>query len=80
MNYEVKNADFYGAPVDSGTDPLSRIWDISVESGIVGQTYKGFTNSDLTKFTFLKTDSQTQIEDKMQAAAIAFVATKYPNT
>lgn len=53
---------------------------IVVFTGIVGQTYTGFQNSDEAFCPLDKTKSIDENELATQVFATAFVAQKYPNT
>jgi hypothetical protein len=78
MTYELKDANVVGAPVDN-KDGVSRDWQIVVISNIVGNAYSDFYSKQLSTFNFLKTDSQVEIDTKLQAAAQAYITAHYPN-
>jgi hypothetical protein len=54
--------------------------DVLITTGIVGQTYDGFQNLNLSFCPIEKTDDINQIQAKIDAFATQYVATKYPNT
>ena len=86
MNYELKSAVPRGLPYDKKDNPLDENSPVKygvnviIKTGIVGQTYDGFQNMDLGFCELLRTETINQALGKIEAYAIAFVATKYPNT
>ena len=77
MNYEVKKTMQSG--VLQTRDGVYGI-PVCVWTGIVGQTYEGFTNADQIFVPLLDTDTTITADAKVAAAAAAFSADKYPNT
>lgn len=86
MNYELKSATPQGLPFEKRTNPIDAtspvIYGVNViiKTGIVGQGYNGFENTDLGFCEILKTETIDQALVKIQTYASAFVVTKYPNT
>lgn len=79
MNYEVKNVILSGSP--KRKDESTFIQTVTIVTGIVGQTYKGFENLDMLDVEFPATGKNaTQIEALIQSKAAEFSSTKYPNT
>lgn len=54
--------------------------DVLIKTGIVGQTYNGFQNLDVSFCPLEKTDTVDGIEIKIGNFAREFVSKKYPKT
>lgn len=54
--------------------------DVLIKTGIVGQTYNGFQNLDVSFCPLEKTDTIDDIEKKIEKFAMEFVSKKYPKT
>lgn len=86
MNYELKSAKANGLPFDKKENPLDLesplIYglNIIIRTGIVGQTYNGFQNTNVEFCPILRTDTVNEILAKINTFALAFVASEYPNT
>jgi len=78
MQYELKDFTYMGSP-KQGTTAFTQT--VMVVTGIVGQTYDGFCNRDMTKIDFPATGlDANEIVALVASAVTQFVATKYPNT
>lgn len=79
MQYILKKITYLGAP--RSIDETTYTQTILIETGISGQTYNGFTNTDTTdiNFPFIGLDADG-IKNLIASASTEFVATKYPNT
>lgn len=86
MDYVLKSAKAQGLPYSKKENPLDPnspvVYGINtiVKTGVVGQNYAGFENTDLGFCPLLETDTIAQAEAKIQAYGAVFVAQKYPNT
>ena len=81
MNYELKNAVPQGVPKTKTINNIEVYGiDVIITTKIVAQTYVGFENFDLGFCPILKTETIDQALVKINAYALNFVATKYPNT
>jgi len=83
MQYELKEVKVLSRPFTKkdGNPPVDKYGvNIMVTTGIVGQTYNGFTKSDNMFFEVNPADTIDQSEVKMNTFAVNYVATKYPNT
>lgn len=80
MNYVLIDTDWITAPTVKLADPTKVQVTVNVITGIVGQPYAGFQNTDtiVMEFPISMTGSDMQADTQVQAAA--YVATKYPNT
>lgn len=86
MNYILKSATPKGLPYSKKENPLDPLSptiygiDAIIITGIVGQTYNGFTNQNVGFCPLAETDTIQQAEAKVQAYGAIYVTTKYPNT
>jgi len=78
MEYEIKDYSYMGAPKKEGLTAFTQ--NVVIKTGIVGQTYNGFCNQDVTKITFPATGlDANEIEAFIASAVTQYVVTKYPN-
>lgn len=83
MQYQLKDVKAISKPFTNraGLPPVNKYGiNIMITTGIVGQTYSGFTKCDNVFFELDPSDTIDQSEVKMNAYATQYVATKYPNT
>jgi len=83
MKYELKEVKAISKPFTKkeGIPPIDKYGiNIMITTGIVGQTYNGFTKSDNMFFELDPSDSIDKSKVKMNDFAIKYVETKYPNT
>ncbi len=82
MQYELKSVKAIGNPYTRKDKDGQEQYGINIliTTGIVGQTYKGFTNTDSSFFELEKGQTINQNEAEMNAFATQFVSEKYPNT
>jgi hypothetical protein len=83
MQYQLKDVKAISKPFTNraGLPPVNKYGiNIMITTGIVGQTYNGFTKCDNVFFELDPADTIDQSEVKMNAYATQYVATKYPNT
>jgi hypothetical protein len=83
MQYQLKEVKTTSKPFTKreGIPPVEKYGiNIMIITGIVGQTYNGFTKSDNVFFELDPADTIDQSEVKMNDFATKYVATKYPNT
>ena len=83
MQYQLKSVRAAGKPETKkiGLPPIEKYGiNIVVTVEIIDQPYNGFCNNDAMFFELEKTDTIDQSEIKMNAFAVSYVATKYPNT
>ncbi len=78
MEYKLNKTKAQGLPF-TNNDGVYVIPTI-IYSGIVGQTYAGFENVELDNCPISTSDNTDQIQAKMDAFGMAYVAAKYPNT
>jgi hypothetical protein len=84
MDYILKSAKAQGLPYEKVLNfntPNEKVYGVNVliKTGIVGQTHRGFENTDVGFCPILKTDTIDQSEAKIQIFATQYVATNYPN-
>lgn len=77
MEYELKNVQTAGSPQKK--EGVIASWSANVTSGVVGDTY-GFVKIDSMYFDIDLTLTGVQIDEYINALAIAFVQEKYPPT
>lgn len=79
MIYELKDLKYIGAPKTKNETTYTQC--ISITTGISGQTYNGFTNSDFHYVDFPSTGLDADgIKNLILSAANQFIIAKYPNT
>lgn len=79
MIYELKDLKYIGAPKTKNENTYTQC--INIITGISGQTYNGFTNSDMYAVDFPATGLDADgIKNLILSAANQFILTKYPNT
>lgn len=80
MQYEIKGElEYIGAPKGKNVTAYTQC--LKVCTGIVGQTYEGFTNNDVLFVDFPATGLDADgIKALIGSAATQFVSVKYPNT
>ncbi len=79
MQYEVKNIRYEGSPKTKNETTFTQF--VNVTTGIVGNTYDGFTITNTIEVDFPSTGlDATQIAEKIQADSATYSALKYPNT
>jgi len=83
MQYKLNGVTPVGRPGTRkvGLPPVEKYGiNIMITTGIVSQTYNGFTKSDSMFFELDPADTIDESEIKMNTFANQYVATKYPNT
>ena len=79
MQYELKNVEFVGSVRKK--DDNTFIQTVNATTGVVGQTYNGFTNMDSIDIEFPASGMDAnQIQTLIQQQSAAYVANKYPDT
>lgn len=82
MQYELKSVKDIGSPYTKKDFEGNEKYGVNIiiTTGIVGQNYNGFTNTDSSFFELNKKKSIEENKSDMQKFATQFVLTKYPNT